>query len=390
MDPLVPPLLATCRGAARAVLALTWCAWATSVSAQGTSGTVRGTVRDAEGRAIIGARVAIAGVALSAETDERGQFVIRNVPAADVSVRARRIGYRPDTSRVSVAESAPTELRITLQRTAFDLAPVLVEGRRNVTGPMAGFYRRAEQGQGRYFTAELIERRGYLTMTDVLRSVPGARIERGRRNVPFVRFRGSTSPPQIFIDGVPLGGADVDLNMINARNLAGVEVYSGLASVPPEFSTSRILGGSGGVILVWTREGEAQRRRPRRGEESGATLVAQLLGSARVYTSDQVDRPAAPNPATPLRPLYPDSLYASGTPGTVLVEFVVDAEGVVQPETFSLVTATHPAFGEAVRRAILSQRFVPAMRAGERVAQVVQMPFSFQPDASADARIESV
>jgi TonB family protein len=343
-------------------------------------------VRDADGRAVIGAVVAIAGTRLAAQTDGQGRFVIPAVPATDVSVRARRIGFRPDTSRASVTAGAATELRITLERTAFDLTPVLVEGHRNVTGPMAGFYRRAEQGQGRYFTAELIERRGYITITDLLRSVPGARIERGSRNVPYVRFRGSTSPPQIFIDGVPLSGRDMDLNSIIARNFAGIEVYSGFASVPAEFSTSRILGGSGGVILLWTREGEARRRRSRRGEGSAAELVARMLDAAQVYTADQVDRPAVPDPADPVRPLYPDSLYAMGISGEVMVELVVDAEGSMRPETFNLVTATHPAFGEAVRRAMLDQRFVPAMRAGDRVSQIVQMPFSFRPDAAMGAR----
>jgi TonB family protein len=373
--------------AARAVVPLWWCVWGSGVAAaQGSTGVLTGTVRDSQGRAVIGAVVAVAGSGLSAETDAQGRFRIAGVAAADVSIRTRRIGFKPDTIHVVVAASDPTAVRITLERVAYDLAAVVVEGHGNVVGPMAGFYQRADQGQGRFFTAEQIEERGYITITDVLRAVPGARIERGRRNVPYVRFRGATSPPQIFIDGVPMGGLDVDLLNINARSYAGIEVYSGIASVPPEFSTSRILGGSGGVILLWTRQGEVRERRPRRGESSAAALVARLLDAADVFTADQVDRPAMPDPSDPVRPVYPDSLYRTATAGEVIAEFVVNSDGVVRAETFSIVTATHPAFGEAVRRAMLDQRFLPAVRGGNPVAQIVQLPISFRPEPQTTAR----
>jgi hypothetical protein len=55
-------------------------------------------------------------------------------------------------------------------------------------------------------------------------------------------------------------------------------------------------------------------------------------------------------------------------------------------ETFNIVTATHPAFGESVRRAVKDQRYRPALRKGNVVQQVVQQPFSFIPDSATTRR----
>ena len=119
---------------------------------------------------------------------------------------------------------------------------------------------------------------------------------------------------------------------------------------------------------------------------SAAAEIQRLVEQQMVFTSTEVDVQARPDSSDLIRPLYPDSLYDNGVPGEVLVEFVVDLRGDVNMETFNVVIASHPAFGEAVRRAVKDQRYRPALRKGNVVQQVVQQPFTFIPDSSARRR----
>jgi TonB family protein len=63
--------------------------------------------------------------------------------------------------------------------------------------------------------------------------------------------------------------------------------------------------------------------------------------------------------------------------GTVLAEFVVDAEGKVEGDTFGVVSSSNPLFTAAVRAMIAKAVFTPALRAGKPVRQLVHQPFEF-------------
>lgn len=76
-------------------------------------------------------------------------------------------------------------------------------------------------------------------------------------------------------------------------------------------------------------------------------------------------------------PTYPPELLAKRVEGRVLVQFVVDAEGVPERETFKVLMSPNDLFSEAVRKALPSMRFRPAKIGEQRVRQVVQMPFDF-------------
>ena len=62
---------------------------------QAQSGKIVGKVIDLEtGDPLIGANVLVEATSLGAATDERGEFIILNVPPATYSIKARFIGYR--------------------------------------------------------------------------------------------------------------------------------------------------------------------------------------------------------------------------------------------------------------------------------------------------------
>lgn len=93
------------------------------------------------------------------------------------------------------------------------------------------------------------------------------------------------------------------------------------------------------------------------------------------YFEFQVETPVRAEGAT--APRYPDILRKAGVEGEVLVQFVVDTMGRVEPATFKTLKATHELFASAVREALPGMTFTPARLKGAKVRQLVQQPFSF-------------
>ena len=149
----------------------------------------------------------------------------------------------------------------------------------------------------------------------------------------------------------------------------------GLASMPAEFGAARGLERCG-VIAIWSRPAPGRPARAPSRRSTPAADLERLVAEGRVYTAAQVDRLAAVDSAWG-EPEYPDSLWKLRVGGRVVAEFVVNRSGTVEPNTFRVVSSTHPAFTTAVQRAVESTRFNPAVRRGEAVSQVVQQPFVF-------------
>lgn len=352
--------------------------------AVGTGG-VKGVVRDSSGTAVEGAQVFVTGSAMRGETDAEGVFVLAKATPGPMMVHVRRIGFSPDSQEVNVLAGSNVDAVFTLRRLAVELAPVVVLGRRDITGRMAGFYQRMARGHGHFITREQVERRNPSSMTDLFRMIPGARVET-RGFARQVRFRGARCAPLTWLDGSPLYAGEFDLDSVDPRTFEGIEIYSGAASVPAEFQGNRSISSACGTIILWSRQGEPRAKRRKKGEITAAAEIAQMVQQLQVFTAEQVDERARVDSTRLVRPIYPDAMYNEMTPGRVLAEFVVDARGEVNLDTFNVVTATNPAFVDAVRWALKDQAFIPAKRKGRVVQQVVQLPFDFVPDSSAVRR----
>lgn len=359
---------------------------AAPAAAQGVRGVVKGVVRDESGRPLAGARIAAIGRDVESESDERGAYHLAGAGSGRTLLVVRRIGFRPETLSVDVPSTGSTVADPVLGRIAIQLDAVLVNGRRDLRGPIAGFYERMERGNGRFFTQDGIARRNPARMSDLLRGLPGMRVEQRRGGVQQFRIRGASIAPLVWLDGTPMGAGDVDLDNFDPRSFAGIEIYSGAATVPVQFGGSRTMSTSGGAVVLWTRQGTAGPPRRKKGAPTPALLVASLIERGEVLTAGSVDVPARPTEDLSGWPVYPDSLYAARLPGRVEVEFVVDADGRVRMDTFSVISTTHRLLGEPVRRALELAGFVPAVRGGRQVSQVVQLPFDFAPDSAAAKR----
>lgn len=345
-----------------------------------SSWTITGEVRNAAGLGVAGAELSVPGTALTARTDLSGSFRLTGSGAGTISLAVRRLGFRPTTVDVAVRPRETTRTSVTLERAVQELAAVVVQEQRERRGGLGTFDRRRKLGIGHFITREEIDRRNPVYLTDMLRMVPGVRVSPGRfAGTSTVRMRGARCAPLVWLDGAPLGAGYFDVDVLTPQSIEGVEIYTGPSTVPAQLMDAR--GQSScGVIAVWSREGE---RRPRNRQQDSATAakLAELIASARLYTADQVDTPAQVDASNPVRPAYPDSLYAARVSGSVEVEFVIDTEGKVEAETFGVVTSTHPLFAEAVRRALAAAEFRPAVLQGRRVRQVVLLPVQFVPPA---------
>lgn len=340
------------------------------------TGAIAGQVRDSAGAPVAAAEVTIAGVARRAVADSAGRFRFDQVPAGQQVVGARRIGFRRTEVSVIVEAGRTAEATIVLGRLAQQLDAVLVEAPRGRRARhLAGFYERKRLGAGRFITQERIDARQAVSLPELLASeLPGVRVVSTRFVSQGIRLRSQSCAPLVWIDGSPAPAAEFDLSTIQPSTVSAIEVYSGPATVPGEFQLPRGLHACG-VVAVWSRmwDGGPDRRR----KKSSPSLDS-ALAALRVYDATEVDEPARVDTAKLQSPAYPDSLFAFGVNGEAVLEFVVDTTGEVRENSVGVVSATHPAFGEAARRALLASRFVPARLRGRKVPQLVLLPFRFQ------------
>lgn len=99
-------------------------------------------------------------------------------------------------------------------------------------------------------------------------------------------------------------------------------------------------------------------------------------GSGEPRWADEVEKAAAPL-GRQREPRYPDILRSQRIEGRVVVAFVVDERGRVEPNSFRVIESAHTLFDPAVKAAVLGTRFRPAEWRGRAVRQLVQQAFVF-------------
>ncbi|MFN2603937.1 MAG: TonB family protein, partial [Gemmatimonadaceae bacterium] len=355
------------------------------ISAAQSTGVLRGAVRDSLGGVVGSAHVAIEGSATETMTDSAGMFRLPRVASGEAHVSVRRLGYRPTSAAVKIEAGRETQLDLMLSPVVEQLPPVEVRHRVEVfDSRLAGFNERRKKHIGHFVTRENLDRMNSARFIDALRAIPGVQMHTLRGGVVTVSLRGARCAPLVFIDGFPATSGVMDLDMIDLSGVEGIEVYSGTGSTPPEFMSGE-QGQGCGVIAVWSRP---FRPKPRGQKILSLADLERMIGEQKVYTADQVDQPAFLVDGTTASPEYPDSLWEAGVSGRVVAEFIVDANGNIEPGSITIASATHPYFGSAVRSALDGALFRAALLAGKTVRQLVDLPFRFQ-RTGADGRPDS-
>jgi len=218
---------------------------------------IRGTVvRASDRQPVNGAKVSLDGTEHALVTDQKGKFKFPKVAAGQYIIRAEVEGFPVATSTLLLAKGDRLDVEFQVGATdAVTLPELKAEAPAAArVSPIVEFNRRATTGNGRYITRDYIEKRHPATMMDLLRSIPGVRVECPRTE-RVCRLRMSRAPrncgPAFFLDGIP---ADATVFYLQSPNdVEGVEVYSGPSETPPELEGIR----SGcGAVAIWMRIGE--------------------------------------------------------------------------------------------------------------------------------------
>jgi TonB family protein len=290
-------------------------------------------------------------------------------------LEVRRLGYRPASVDVPVAPGGDTEVIVALAPTAEQLSPVQVRARSEpYDSRLAGFNARKSKHVGYFVTREQLDRMSSARFIDAIREMPGVSVRTLRGGVVTVSLRGQRCSPLFYMDGFPATSGAMDLDMIDLASVEGIEVYSGMTGVPAEFMAT---SGSQncGVIAVWSRP---FRPKAHNRQSLSREQLEQLIADQTVYTADEVTQPATMRSGEAALPVYPDSLWTAGVSGRVVAEFVVAADGTIEPGSIDVASATHPYFASAVRAALESAVFNPAQLNGKPVRQLVDLPFQFE------------
>ncbi len=236
---------------------------AVSVRQGSVSGVV---VEEGSQRPLAGVQVSVVGTGIGVLTNAAGRYLLVNVPAGQVRVRAQMIGYAAAEATVAVQSGESTVQNFSLRQEALALDEVVV------TGTAGGTQRRA--------IGAVVER---LNAAQVMEKAPVANVDQliGQRTPGLIvlpaagqvgtgaplRIRGAsslslTNEPIVFIDGIRMdsdprrgttqrGGARVSrLNDLNPNDIESVEVIKG-----PAAATLYGTEASNGVIQIITKRG---------------------------------------------------------------------------------------------------------------------------------------
>jgi Carboxypeptidase regulatory-like domain/TonB-dependent Receptor Plug Domain/Gram-negative bacterial TonB protein C-terminal len=345
-------------------------------------GVITGTVTDSSGVSVLGAEIAVEGTAGRAVSGERGVFRISGVPLGAHTLSARRLGFAPFQVGVQVSDVSEAIVAIRLKLLAAALPPVVIRASRmSYTGRLAGYYERLEkQTSGYFITREQIDRENPDRLGQLLQRVPGISAVRGPAGITGVRMRGRRCWPLVWIDGTPMPAGEVDLDSFAPSTIQGIELYLGSTTAPLRYIYNRDLS-SCGTVLIWSRGPDTD---PVTSSPAPSVDLKQLLAHLAVYNADQVDRRARLDTATVLRLTFPPPLFAARVAGLVVAEFVVDSVGRVEAGTVGIISSTAPLFTDAVRVALETANYVPAIKEGRPVRQLVQQRFQFDFDRQAN------
>ncbi len=249
------------------------------------AGRITGTVTSAQGaQPVIAAQVIVVGTQLGSATREDGRYTITVQPGT-YKLRALRIGFRPESSTVTVVAGQPATVNFNLTASAVQLAGVVAVGygnqqRREVAGSVASVTPQ-EFNTGRVVSPQELIRAKVPGVQVIDNNEPGGGIA--------VRVRGGTSinasnDPLYVVDGVPVavgGGVSSGrnpLNFINPNDIAEVTVLK-------DASATAIYGsrGANGVVIITTKSGTPGTQVTYNGSASASTVARRpdLLNAAQ-------------------------------------------------------------------------------------------------------------
>ncbi len=231
------------------VIGAALCYFASTLSAQGTVGTISGVVTGEGGVPVSGVQVTLVNRGMGATTDINGRFTIGRVPTGTYTIRAQRIGFAPVTQQVTVLNSEVVSTNFSMTQVATTLTTQVVVGyttqqRRDVSDAVASV------------RGDELKDQKVATLEEALRGrVPGVNVvasgEPGRPAQVIIRgqnfISGGVSPLYV-VDGMYLS----ENPNLNPDDVESIEVLKD-ASAAAQYGAQ----AANGVIVIRTKHGVA-------------------------------------------------------------------------------------------------------------------------------------
>ncbi|MBD3232904.1 MAG: TonB-dependent receptor plug domain-containing protein [candidate division Zixibacteria bacterium] len=200
------------------------------------SHNIRGMVIDAEsGRAIVNAKVRIAGRSIATNTDNHGYFILTDIPSGSYEIGSSADGYHPSTEIINISDGHDREITFRMMPLLYMLPEQKVTAQRIPSRIRSGSLIAEIE-----ISPEQVHKSR--DISDIIQELPGVFVrENGAGGERLVSINGcDPTRVEVIFDGVELNagsGKAVNLNEIPASALRKVELYSNR-------------GGIGGTIML--------------------------------------------------------------------------------------------------------------------------------------------
>jgi TonB-dependent receptor-like protein len=201
----------------------------------------------------------------AAVTDSLGRAAFVGVPKRIEGLEATHLEFESRTQVLPLDEGDFDEVSVTLPlkpRDAARLRTVAVTAEAPSKAP--GLEARRTIGRGHFIGRQEIDKIKPRATTELLRRVPGLRVETAGSQVGIRSRRAGDCEMLLYLDGTPVynelapgtrrsRGATAVVSVIDRippTMLEAIEVYLGPAETPPQYSRG---GANCGAILIWTR-----------------------------------------------------------------------------------------------------------------------------------------
>lgn len=184
--------------------------------------TLKGKVVDEEGQPILSATVRLERTTIGAVTNDKGEFVFKDVPGGEYVMRTSRMDFETLKQNVSKTDN---NMVVQLKKSYLNLNEVVVTG--------TGTYHRLKDTPVpvEVITAKEISNTGSLNFEDALAELSTSIATKGAYNIVMSGLRNKQI--LILVDGKRLSGdvgGDNDLERIDMSNIKRVEIVKGGAS----------------------------------------------------------------------------------------------------------------------------------------------------------------
>lgn len=237
-----------------------------TAAAQTRPARVLGVYDGKTGDPIEGAEVADITTRVTARTTRTGTVSLAFIEGDGSLVRITKIGYVPT---VMLAKTGPLDTvpMTVLLTPAIARLPTVVthdSAPRYVSPGLRSFEeRRATSVGGQFIPEAELRKAESRKLSDVMRHLNGLKMACGAnscavltsRQTKRLLFQGGTCFSDVYLDGALVmegsSAASHNIDEFAVRDIAGVEFYSGPASIPTQYNKT---GGPCGVVLLWSRE----------------------------------------------------------------------------------------------------------------------------------------